>query len=176
MPTEAQVEATPPSSAAPGPVSWRPVLFAWVLLSALTGAPYLRAWLAPPAGKTFQGVFYFDDDQYNYLSYVEQAERGAFLFANKLVLEPHPRLIVNLEWWVVGRLSALLGGRPFLAYRLLWLGAAVAHLLRLQRGFRAPGHPESHRRPALPLAGPRGCLLGLGRRGRLPPVLHPRRR
>jgi hypothetical protein len=171
MPTEAQVEATPPSSAAPGPVSWRPVLFAWVLLSALTGAPYLRAWLAPPAGKTFQGVFYFDDDQYNYLSYVEQAERGAFLFANKLVLEPHPRLIVNLEWWVVGRLSALLGGRPFLAYRLFWLAAAFALVLGVDRWLRAAGLPESHRLPALLLVGLGGGLGGLAWRAGLLPVM-----
>jgi hypothetical protein len=159
-----------PSSATLTP-SWRPVLFAWLLLSALTGAPYLKAWLAPPTGRTFVGVFYYDDDQYNYLSYVEQAERGALLFANKLVLTTHPRLLANLEWWLVGRLSAVLGGRPFLAYRLVWLAAAFALLLGLDRWLRAGGLPETHRLPALLLVGLGGGVGGLAWRAGLLPVM-----
>jgi len=151
--------------------SWRPVLLAWALLSTLTAAPYVRAWLTPPAGKAFPGVFYYDDDQYNYLSYVEQAERGAFLFANKLVLEPHPRLIVNLEWWVVGRLSALLGGRPFVAYRLVWLAACFALLVGLDRWLDAAGLPAPHRLPALMLVGLGGGLGGLAWRAGLVPIM-----
>jgi hypothetical protein len=77
------------------------VVVAWLLLSTITLAPYLRAWLFPPPGTAFLGFFYYVDDQYNYLSYVEQAERGAFLFENKLVLEPHAPFLINLEWWLL---------------------------------------------------------------------------
>ena len=71
-------------------------------------------------GKAFVGAFYYADDLYNYLSYAQQAEDGAFLFQNRVLLEEHPPALVNLEWWLVGRLSAALGGgRLLLAYRLL---------------------------------------------------------
>jgi len=141
--------------------SLRPVLLAWVMLSTLTQIPYLRAWLSPPTGTSFVGFFYYVDDQYNYLSYVEQAERGAFFFENKLVLEPHGPALVNLEWWLVGRLSALLGSRPFLAYRFLAFGAAFALLAGLDRCFRSAGIASSHRFAALLLIGLGGGLGGL---------------
>jgi len=148
----------------------RPVLLAWALVAGLTTAPYLRASLAPPPGTAFLGFFYFVDDQYNYLSYAEQAERGAFLFENKLVLEEHPPLLVNLEWWLVGRLSAALGGRPFLAWRLLGLAAAFAFLLALDRWLGAAGLPATHRFPALLLVGTAGGLGGLAWTTRLLPL------
>jgi hypothetical protein len=109
------------------------------------------------------------DDQYNYLSYVDQARRGAFLFENKLVLEPHPRVFLNLEWWATGRLAAALGGRPFLAWRILGLLAALALLAGVDRWLRAGGLPNSHRFAALLLVGFGGGLGGLAwRAGALP--------
>jgi hypothetical protein len=149
---------------------FRPVLLAWALLSALTGGPYLRAWLAPPPGTAFLGFFYFVDDSYNYLSYVEQAERGAFLFHNKLVLEPRPPALVNLEWWLVGRVSRVLGGRPFLAFRLLGLAAGLALLAGIDRWLRAAGLGERHRLPALLLVATGGGLGGLSWRAGLLPL------
>jgi hypothetical protein len=137
------------------------VLLAWVVLSTLTQLPYAQAWLVPPAGTSFVGFFYYVDDQYNYLSYVEQAERGALLFENKLVLEAHAPTLVNLEWLVVGRLSRLLGGHPFLAYRLLALGASLGLLAGVDRCLRTGGLPASHRFPALLLSGLAGGFGGL---------------
>jgi hypothetical protein len=147
------------------------VIVAWLLLATLILAPYLRAWIFPPRGTGFLGFFYYVDDQYNYLSYVEQAERGSFLFENKLVLEPHARFLVNLEWWLVGRLSWLLGGRPFLAYGFLAAGAALALLAALDRCLRAAGLRASHRLPALLLVGLGGGLGGLAWRLGLLPLL-----
>jgi hypothetical protein len=144
---------------------------AWLLLSSLTLAPYLRAWLAPPRGTGYLGFFYFVDDQYNYLSYVEQAERGDFFFENKLVLEPHDHWLINLEWWLVGRLSRLLGGRPFLAYKVMGLGAAFALLAGLDRCLRSAGILVTHRFPALLLVGLGGGLGGLAWRLGLLPLL-----
>ena len=148
----------------------RPILLAWALLGTLTAAPYMRAWLAPPPGTAFLGFFYFVDDQYNYFSYVQQAERGAFFFENALMLEPHPRRLVNLEWWLVGRLSAALGGRPFLAWRLLALAAALVLLAGLDRWLRSAGLPETHRLPALMLVGLGGGLGGLAWRAGILPL------
>ena len=63
----------------------RAVLLLWLLLMAWTSALYLRAALQPPPGRVFAGTFHWIDDVYNYVSYVQQAEDGAFLFRNKLL-------------------------------------------------------------------------------------------
>ncbi|HXB57555.1 MAG TPA: hypothetical protein VN461_22525 [Vicinamibacteria bacterium] len=148
----------------------RPVLLAWLLLAGLTGLPYLRAALDPPPGTTFVGFFFYADDQYNYLSFVQQAEDGAFRFRNKLVEEPHPPALLNLEWWLVGRLSAALGHHPLVAYRLLGLAAALALLAGLDAWLRAMGLPDPHRLPALLLVtmggGLGGILFTFGDQGR----------
>jgi len=52
------------------------LLLVFLLLAAVSVSLALRAWLAPPKGTVFVGTFYYVDDFYNYLSYVEQAERG----------------------------------------------------------------------------------------------------
>jgi hypothetical protein len=137
------------------------VLLTWALLALVTNAPYVRAALDPPAGRAFAGTFHWVDDFYNYVSFVQQAEEGRFLFRNKLLLEPHKPSLVNLEWWLVGRVSAALGGRPFLAYRLLGLLASLALLLGVERWLRRGGLPPSHTFPALFLVGTGGGLGGL---------------
>jgi hypothetical protein len=139
----------------------RPVLLAWAFLAVLTGAPYLRAAFDPPPGTAFLGFFYFADDSYHYLSFVQQAEDGAFLFRNKLVLTEHAAALVNLEWWLVGRLSAMMGRHPLVAYRLFGLAAALAFLAAADLWLRRAGLPASHRLPALLLVGTGGGLGGL---------------
>jgi hypothetical protein len=130
----------------------RAVLLLWLLLTAWTGALYARAALQPPPGRTFAGTFHWIDDFYNYASYVQQAEDGAFVFRNRLQ-EPglaRPE-IVNLEWWLVGRVSLALGRRPFLAYRLLAAVATLALLVAADRWLGRVGVPGSHRLAALAL-------------------------
>jgi len=145
----------------------RPVVLAWAFVAGLTGVPYLQAFLHPPPGQAFAGFFYYVDDQYNYLSFVQQAEEGSFLFVNKLVTAEHAPSLVNLEWWAVGRLSAILGHRPLVAYRLFGLVAAFLLLAGADHWLRKAGLPESHRLPALLLvstgAGLGGILFALGR-------------
>lgn len=136
----------------------RAVALVWLLLSAWTGSLYLRAALEPPPGRVFAGTFHWIDDFYNYASYVRQAEDGAFLFRNQL-LDPEssrPEL-VNLEWWILGRVSLGLGRRPFLAYRLLALVATLALVAGVERWLARAGLPATHRLPALALV-----LLGGG--------------
>ena len=162
--------AEPPASAkasgAPAAERWRPVILVVLLLAALSTAPYVRAFLSPPAGFAFFGFFWFDDDAYNYLTFVQQAEAGAVVFHNKLVLEDHPAVLVNLEWWTVGVLSRLLGGHPLAAYRVFALAALVALVLGIDHWLVRAGLPASHRLPALLLvttgAGLGGIRFALG--------------
>ena len=70
----------------------------------------------------------------------------------------------------MGRLSAALGGRPFLAWRLFALAAALALVAGLDRWLRAAGLPSAHRLPALMLAGLGGGLGGLAWRAGLLPL------
>lgn len=126
-----------------------PALVAFLALAAASNLPYLEAALGAPPGREFVGFFFYIDDAYNYLSFAQQAEDGAFLFRNKMVPEGHDAALVNLEWWIVGRLSALLGRRPALAYRLFGLWVAFA-LVTVVDGFLARrGVGKARRLPAL---------------------------
>jgi hypothetical protein len=138
----------------------RPLLLAWLFASVLTSLPYVRAAVQPPPGRAFVGFFYYVDDAYNYLSFVQQAEDGAFLLRNKNLSPPPAARLVNLEWWMVGRISALVGRRPALAYRLFGLMAALALIAALDRWLVAAGISAAHRLPALLLATTGGGLGG----------------
>jgi hypothetical protein len=138
-----------------------PVLVVWLLLAAWTNLPFGRAAISPPPGRAFVGTFHWIDDFYNYVSYVQQAEDGRFFFYNKLDLAPRPARLVNLEWWTIGRLSAALGGRPFLAYRMFGLVASLALLVAVDRGLSRAGLLPSHRFGGLLLVATGGGLGGV---------------
>jgi hypothetical protein len=141
---------------------WRAVLIVWSLLSLWVGALYLRAALDPPPGRVFAGTFHWIDDFYNYASYAQQAEDGAFLFRNKLVAPRDSRAeLVNLEWWLVGRISLLLGRRPMLAYRVFALAITLVLVAAVERWLARLGVPDTHRLPALGLVLLGGGLGGL---------------
>jgi hypothetical protein len=139
----------------------QPVLKCWLLVGAVITLPYIVAATLPPPGRTFVGTFHWVDDFYNYVSFVQQAEDGRFVFKNKLLLEPHSPALVNVEWWAVGSLSRLLGRRPFLAYRLVALAVLGAFLLAVDRMLRRCGLPATHRLSALLLVATGGGLGGL---------------
>jgi len=108
------------------------------------------------------GTFYYLDDFYNYLSFAQQAEAGAFFFANKAILTDHPAVLVNLEWWTVGLLSRLMGGGHLvLAYRLFGILVGLAFLAVADRWLTKLGLGEGHRLPALLLVATGGGLGGL---------------
>ncbi len=144
----------------------RAALLVVLLLAAVSVSLALRAWLEPPRGTVFVGTFYYVGDFYNYLSYVEQAERGALVFRNKLADPSLPPSLVNLEWLVVGWLSALLGGSPLLAYRLFGLLALAALVFGIERWLTRSGLPPERRLAGLLLVctggGLGGLLLALG--------------
>jgi hypothetical protein len=95
------------------------------------------------------------------VSYVQQAEDGALLFHNKLEPASHPARLVNLEWWTIGRISAVVGRHPFLAYRLFGLLASLALLASVDAWLRRAGLPASHRFWSLLLVATGGGLGGL---------------
>jgi hypothetical protein len=100
----------------------------------VTTAPYVTAARRPPAGAVFTGLFFYQDDMYQYLSFVEQGARGKFVFANKFDPRPHRPAVVNVEWWAAGILAWALGGSPVLGFhalRLLAIGGFLAASARL---------------------------------------------
>jgi hypothetical protein len=143
-----------------------PALAAWLVLSALANWPYLKAATDVPPGRAFVGFFYYIDDSYNYLSYVQQAEDGAWVFRDKMAPGDQAAAVVNVEWWLVGRLSALLGRRPALAYRLFGLAIALALVVAVDASLAARGITAARRLPGLLLvftgAGLGGLLLRAG--------------
>jgi hypothetical protein len=104
----------------------------------VTGLPYLAAAYWPPRGTEFNGTFFYTDDFFQYVSFVEQAMRGAFVFHNKFDVHPHAAGIVNLEWWLGGLLGRLLGGHPIVGFHalrpLIALGLVSGAVRLMRRG------------------------------------------
>jgi hypothetical protein len=144
----------------------RPVLFAWLLLTAVSASLLLRAWLTPPKGTAFVGTFFYVDDFFNYMTSVEQAQRGELVFRSKLVPPSFPPVLVNLEWLAVGRLAALMGGRTILAFRVFGMLALGVWVFAADRILVKGGLPEDRRLAALLLVftggGTGGLLYALG--------------
>lgn len=119
-------------------------------LAAVTTVPYVTAALRPPAGAVFTGTFFYQDDMYQYLSFVEQAARGAFVFRNKFDPQPNPAVVVNVEWWTAGVLARRLGGSPVLGFHALRILAIFGLIAGAARVLAAAG--VSGRRLAWALA------------------------
>ncbi len=97
----------------------RTALLVAAALATVTSVPYLTAALRPPAGAVFSGAFFYQDDMYQYFSFLEQASRGHVVFVNKFDPTPNPPTIVNVEWLVGGILARILGGSPVLGFHAL---------------------------------------------------------
>jgi hypothetical protein len=111
----------------------------WLVLVPLTTAPFLVAMLRPPTGRAFSGAFAFQDDYQQYLSFVEQASRGALLFVNKYDPRPHEPFLLNLTWWTGGALARVLGRDQRLGFLVLGALALLVLLLGAERFLRHGG-------------------------------------
>jgi hypothetical protein len=138
-----------------------PGLLALLAVLFLAGLPHARATLAPPRGQAFLGTFLSRQDFYNYLGYVQQAEDGYGLFINKLDTSPQRPVMFNLEWWLVGKSSALLGRRPLAAFWLLGVVATGALVLAVDRWLWLAGLTTGYRLRGLLLVFLGGGLGGL---------------
>jgi hypothetical protein len=125
------------------------VIFA--VTAVLSNLPFLLAELSPPPGRVFVGTFAYTVDYLDYLAHAQQAEDGHFFLGSKYYPHPHAANYVNLEWWLVGTLSRLLGRHPVLAYRLVGLAALFLFVVVLDRWLRRAGLPARHRAAALTL-------------------------
>jgi hypothetical protein len=127
----------------------RPALLACLVLLAVAALPHVRAVALPPRGRAFVGTFLSREDFYNYLGYVQQAEVGRWFLANKLDGPGARPVMFNLEWWTAGRLSAVLGGRPLLAFWILGIAGTVALVFGVDRWLRIAGLGRAPRWRAL---------------------------
>jgi hypothetical protein len=100
---------------------------------AVLAVPSLRVWRAPPPGRWFPASFLYQDDHFQYLSFVEQARRGEWAFANKFDPGPRAPFLVNLGWWSAGRLAAALGVSEEIGWFLWSLFAAALLVLGVRR-------------------------------------------
>src|SRR5581483_8520831 len=80
-----------------------------LLLCLVTTLPYLVGYFASYPGTVFTGIIEHSADTNNYLSYAHQAASGKWLFRNQMTGEPHADVFFNLEWLLIGKISALLG-------------------------------------------------------------------
>ncbi len=117
----------------------RPAVLLWVVLAPLATLPYLLAISRPPPARAFSGAFFFQDDYQQYLSFVEQASRGATLFVNKYDPRPHEPFLLNLTWWASGVLARPLGHDPRLGSLVLGAAALLGLLLAAERFLRQGG-------------------------------------
>jgi hypothetical protein len=108
----------------------------------ITTTPYVIAALRPPEGAVFTGIFFYQDDVYQYLSFIEQSARGAFVFVNKFDPRPHSPLVVNFEWWSAGVLARVLGGSPVLGFHALRILAIFGLVAAAARLLAAAGHDD----------------------------------
>jgi hypothetical protein len=145
-------------------------------LVAVTTAPYVAAARWPPEGAVFTGTFFYQDDMYQYLSFVEQASRGEFAFVNKFDPRPQRPVVVNVEWWFAGILARILGDSPVLGFQALRVLSIVAMIAGAARLLSAAGIQGARLAWALALfatAGGLGWLrLWMGTPGsRVPDIL-----
>jgi hypothetical protein len=123
-----------PSSQGWGPLRDR--VAAAVLVGAvaiLLATPWLRARRNPPPGRAFSGAFLYQDDHRQYLSFVEQAARGEWLFVNKFDPQPQRPFLLNLGWWAAGRAAALSRSSLDVAWFAWGLAASALLVLGVRR-------------------------------------------
>lgn len=99
----------------------------WLGLATATTLPYLAAGRRAPSGTRFSGALFYPDDFYQYLSFAEQAGRGALLFVNKFDGRSQRPVLLNLEWWLAGALGRA-SGDPLAGFQALRLLAMATML------------------------------------------------
>lgn len=95
------------------------LLVAFVLaIIAITGLPYLYAYVSTPSGLQFMGIILNVPDTAQYLSWARESMHTIFI-QNKLTPEQGPAVYFNLFWLVVGRLAAAVGVGPVEATQMV---------------------------------------------------------
>jgi hypothetical protein len=125
----------------------------------VVNVPFVAAFAQPPPGRFFTGSFAYQDDHHQYLSFVEQARRGALLFVNRFDPEPRAPVLLNPGWWLAGALARGLGLSSAAGFRVLDGLAIVLLVTGVERLLRAGGLPGRDRAWATAIV---CCGSGLG--------------
>lgn len=90
--------------------TWRPHLWLViaVVLAAVTLLPYLYAYHAQPAGRTFMGFFFLADDANTYLAKMRGGLDGHWTWTNRYTTEPSQPVYFFVYWIALGHLAGLL--------------------------------------------------------------------
>ena len=126
---------------APGELRWPAVFAACFLLATLL--PYLYGWAVTPSGFHYSGLLTNADEHNVYLSWMEQARRGALLFLDKFTTEPQPAAFLHLFFLPLGWVARVTGLPNVVIYHAARL---VAGLLLLLAVYLLAAHFSGERR------------------------------
>jgi len=109
---------------------WRLVALLSLILIALTGLPYLYAYLAAPQGFVYNGLDSLTPaDNPVYYSYINQVKSGSFFLKDLFTPESQPVGLFNVFWFSVGifaRVFHLPAIFTFHLFRLILIPVFVA--------------------------------------------------
>jgi len=86
---------------------WRFVALLALGILIVTSLPYLFGYLASPDDQVFMGIAYGVSDTAQYLSWLRDFQHHFFI-DNHLTPEPNPRILMNLQWWLLAQLARAL--------------------------------------------------------------------
>ena len=90
--------------------AWRPQLWLVlaVALAVITLLPYLYAYHAQPAGRSFMGFFFLADDANTYLAKMRGGLDGHWTWTNRYTTEPSQPVYFFVYWIALGHLAGML--------------------------------------------------------------------
>jgi hypothetical protein len=102
------------------------LLLASLGLALVTSLPYALGHLLPFPDSRFNENLVFDIDMNFYFALARQSAAGDWLFYNSMTPEPHAPVFFNLEWLLLGKLAAVMGGSVELAFQIVRIGSIFA--------------------------------------------------
>lgn len=107
--------------------------------------PYWYGYHITPAGKEFMGIHGINEnDTYTYLSWIQQAREGHFLFKNLYTAEAQPLLLLNPIFLIIGFFAFFTHVSNIIAYHaariLVSAGFLVMLYIFISKFFTRPAH------------------------------------
>ena len=94
------------------------VALAGLGLALATSVPYVLGHLLPFPDSRFNENLVFEMDMNAYFAFARQAAAGHWLFYNSMTPEPHAPVFFNIEWLLLGKLAAVMGGSVEFAFQV----------------------------------------------------------
>ncbi len=102
------------------------VASAAVVLS--TMIPYHMIDERRPDGTVFYGISTNLPDAASYMMWFNQHAQGHILVENRMTVEPHPRLLPNPAWMLIGLYKAVFGSNTLFSYNFMRMMLSLAYL------------------------------------------------